>query len=127
MPTLIAEPSRIPVPGGKVIDEYVGRVASSTTSVSVARMRAPAGWSEPAQNPEFDEITLVLTGSVFVEHDGGTLEVRSGQAVITAKGERVRYFVGADGAEYVAICLPAFAPDLAHRDSHGDSHGEENA
>lgn len=116
MPTLIAEPSRIPVPGGKVIDEYVGRVASSTPSVSVAHMRAPAGWSEPAQTPEFDEITLVLRGSLLVEHDDGKLEVGSGQAVFTTKGERVRYSVGADGAEYVAICLPAFSPQLAHRE-----------
>lgn len=116
MPELIAAPARIPVPGGKVIDEYVGRVVSSTSSVSVAHMQAPAGWIEPAQAPDFDEITLVLRGSVRVEHDGGTLEVKAGQAVITHAGERVRYSVGAEGAEYVAVCLPAFAPDLAHRE-----------
>lgn len=115
MPKLVSAPARIPVPGGKIIDEYVGRVASSTSSVSVAHMRAPAGWSEPAQAPEFDEITLVLRGSVRVEHDRGSIEVRAGQAVITQAGERVQYAVGDDGAEYVAICLPAFAPDLAHR------------
>jgi len=116
MPKLVASPARIPVPGGKVIDEYVGRVASSMSSVSVAHMQAPAGWSEPAQAPDFDEITLVLRGSVRVEHEGGSLEVAAGQAVITAAGERVQYSVGDDGAEYVAICLPAFAPDLAHRE-----------
>jgi ethanolamine utilization protein EutQ (cupin superfamily) len=116
MPELMSAPSRIPVPGGKIIDEYVGRVATSTSSVSVAHMQAPAGWSEPAQAPEFDEITLVLKGSVAIEHDDGTLDVSAGQAVLTRAGERVRYAVGAAGAEYVAICLPAFAPDLAHRD-----------
>ncbi|MGH8890275.1 MAG: cupin domain-containing protein [Acidothermaceae bacterium] len=117
MPRLIAAPERIPVPGGKVIDEYVGRVATSTSSVSVAQMNAPAGWSEPAQTPEFAEITLVLKGSLSIEHEGGVLEVQAGQAVVTEAGERVRYFVGTEGAEYVAICLPAFAPDLARREA----------
>ena len=116
MPQLIASPSRIPVPGGKVIDEYVGRANSGTAEVSVAHMRAPAGWEEPAQAPDFDEVTLVLSGLVRVEHDGGTLEVAAGQAVLTRAGERVRYSVGDEGAEYVAVCLPAFAPDLAHRE-----------
>jgi mannose-6-phosphate isomerase-like protein (cupin superfamily) len=116
MPRLIAAPSRIPVPGGKLIDEYVGRVASATAGVSVAHMQAPAGWSEPAQAPEFDEITLVLKGSLRVDFDGGSLEVGAGQAVTAAQGERVRYSVGPQGAEYVAICLPAFAVELAHRD-----------
>ena len=116
MPQLIASPTRIPVPGGKLIDEYVGRVTSSTTSVSVAHMKAPAGWEEPAQTPEFDEVTLVLVGSVVVEHDGGSLEVAAGQAVITRSGERVRYRVGDEGAEYVAVCLPAFSPGTVHRD-----------
>jgi mannose-6-phosphate isomerase-like protein (cupin superfamily) len=99
-----------------VIDEYVGKVTSGTSAVSVAHMQAPPGWSEPAQTPEFDEITLVLRGSVVVEHDGGRLDVQAGQAVITRSGERVRYLVGDEGAEYVAVCLPAFDPDLAHRD-----------
>ncbi len=116
MPHLIEAPTRIPVPGGKVIDEYVGRVNSGTPTVSVAHMRAPAGWDEPAQTPEFDEVTLVLAGSVVVEHDEGSLEVRAGQAVLTRAGERVRYSVGEQGAEYVAVCLPAFAPELAHRE-----------
>ena len=115
MPEIVTAPTRIPVPGGKVIDEYVGRVTTGEAAVSVAHMKAPAGWQEPAQTPEFDEITLVLAGSVRVEHDGGVLEVPAGQAVVTRKGETVRYAVGEDGAEYVAVCLPAFAPDLAHR------------
>lgn len=116
MPQLIERPTRIPVPGGKVIDEYVGRVTSSTSSLSVAHMRAPAGWQEPPQTPEFDEVTLVLAGNVVVEHDDGELDVRAGQAVLTKAGERVRYRVGEQGAEYVAVCLPAFGPDLAHRE-----------
>ena len=116
MPELIEAPTRIPVPGGKVIDEYAGRVTTGTEQVSVAHMKAPAGWDEPAQTPEFDEITVVLAGRVDVAHDGGVLAVEAGQAVVTRAGERVRYSVGPDGAEYVAVCLPAFAPDLAHRD-----------
>jgi len=115
-PRLVDEPTRIPVPGGKVIDEYVGKATTGTGAVSVAHMRAPAGWDEPAQVPEFDEVTLVLAGSVVVEHDGGSLTVPAGQAVITRAGERVRYSVGPEGAEYVAVCLPAFDPDLAHRE-----------
>src|SRR5215210_977030 len=112
MPQLIESPTRIPVPGGKVIDEYVGLATSGEAAVSVAHMKAPAGWDEPAQSPDFDEVTLVLAGLVRVEHDGGTLEVPAGQAVVTRAGERVRYSVGDEGAEYVAVCLPAFAPDL---------------
>jgi quercetin dioxygenase-like cupin family protein len=119
MAELFPTPTRIPVPGGKVIDEHVGRVNSGTEHVSVAHMVAPANWSEPAQTPEFDEVTLVLRGSVVVEHDDGRIEVSAGQAVITRSGERVRYLVGDDGAEYVAVCLPAFDPDLAHRDPEG--------
>jgi mannose-6-phosphate isomerase-like protein (cupin superfamily) len=120
MPQLIPAPTRIPVPGGKVIDEYVGAVNTPQTllpsSVSVAHMNAPADWSEPFQAPEFGEVTVVLRGTVLVEHDGGRLEVGEGQAVVTAPGERVRYSTGADGAEYVAVCLPAFTPEAAHRD-----------
>jgi len=116
VPQLVPAPTRIPVPGGKTIDEYVGHVTTSTPEVSVAHMVAPAGWSEPAQTPAFDEITVVLRGTVRVEHDGGVLDVAAGQAVITRSGERVRYSTGDQGAEYVAVCLPAFAPDLAHRD-----------
>ncbi|WP_018347930.1 cupin domain-containing protein [Longispora albida] len=117
MPELIAKPTRIPVPGGKTIDEFVGRVNTGSAAVSVARMAAPGGWEEPAQTPEFDEITVVLTGTVRVEHDGGALDVKAGQAVLTRAGERVRYTTpGAEGAEYIAICLPAFGPDLVNRE-----------
>ena len=119
MPQLIEGPTRIPVPGGKVIDEYVGRATTATAEVSVAHMVAPAGWEEPAQAPEFDEVTVVLAGTVLVEHEGGTLEVSAGQAVLTRAGERVRYAVGSAGAEYVAVCLPAFAEELAHREDSG--------
>lgn len=120
MPQLISAPTRIPVPGGKVIDEYVGAVNTPTTalpgSVSVAHMNAPANWSEPFQAPEFGEVTVVLRGTVVVDHENGRLEVGAGQAVVTGPGERVRYSAGADGAEYVAVCLPAFTPEAAHRD-----------
>ena len=105
------------MPGGKVIDEYIGRVNSGTESVSVAQMTAPGGWHEPAQTPEFDEVTLVLHGSVRVEYDGGMIDVPAGQAILTRAGERVRYSCPEPGgAEYIAICLPAFAPELAHRE-----------
>lgn len=115
MPRLIGSPERIPVPGGKAIDEYVGRVNSGSENVSVARMNAPAGWTEPAQRPDFDEITLVLSGSVLVDCDGEQFRVGAGQALITFAGERVR-FATDEPADYVAICLPAFSPDLANRD-----------
>lgn len=116
MAQVIVEPARIPVPGGKQIDEYAGRVVSGDSSVSVAVMQAPPGWSEPAQQPDFDEITVVLSGSLVVASADGTLTVSSGQAVITRAGERVQYSVGPDGAHYVAVCIPAFELDLAHRD-----------
>jgi mannose-6-phosphate isomerase-like protein (cupin superfamily) len=121
MAELIPAPTRIPVPGGKVIDEYVGRVNSGSESVSVAHMQAPPGWSEPAQTPEFDEITLVLRGMVRVEvpaETGGikTLDVRAGQALLTPAGEKVRYSTGDEQTEYVAICLPAFSQELANRE-----------
>lgn len=117
MPTHVPAPTRIPVPGGKRIEEYVGRAHSHTAAVSVARMSAPGGWTEPAQAPGFDEVTLVLRGTVRVEHDGGVIDVRAGEAVLTAAGERVRYSSpDPDGAEYVAVCVPAFSPALAHRE-----------
>ena len=115
MPQLVQGPVRVPVPGGKLIDEYVGRASTGTEQVSVAHMRSPAGWEEPGQRPEFDEVTVVLAGAVHVEHDGGVLEVGAGQAVLTRAGERVRYTTP-EGAEYVAVCLPAFAPDTVHRE-----------
>lgn len=115
----IPAPTRIPVPGGKVIDEYVGRVNSATSAASVARMVAPANWTEPAQTPEFDEYTLVLRGEVQVEvFEPAYVRhlVPAGAAIITRAGERVRYSTGDQETEYVAVCLPAFAPDLAHRE-----------
>ncbi|MGH9614435.1 MAG: cupin domain-containing protein [Bryobacteraceae bacterium] len=116
MPTLIGGPTTIPVPGNKVIDEYVGRLNSSTTAVSIAHMRSPAGWSEPGQRPEFDEFTVVLGGRLRVEHEGGVLEVAAGQAVIANKGDWVRYSTP-EGAEYIAVCVPAFSPETVKRDS----------
>ena len=115
MPELIIEPTMIPVPGGKTIAEYVGQVKTGDSAVSVAVMHAPAGWSEPAQTPQFDEITLVLSGTIDVEHGDGTTSVSAGQALITRAGERVRYLTRED-AHYVAICLPAFSPDLVNRE-----------
>ena len=117
MTELIAKATRIPVPGGKVIDEYIGRVNSGETAVSVAHMVAPGGWEEPAQTPRFDEYTLVLRGKVRVEHSAGVTDVSAGQAIVTRAGERIRYTTPTgDGAEYVAICLPAFAPELSGRE-----------
>ena len=118
MPILISKPTRIPVPGGKLLDEFVGRVNSGTGAASVAHMKSPSGWTEPGQQPEFDEFTLVLRGTLRVEYQGGAMEVSGGQAVIAPKGEWVRYSTpGAEGAEYVAVCVPAFTLDAAHRDS----------
>jgi mannose-6-phosphate isomerase-like protein (cupin superfamily) len=119
MPRLIAAPHRIQAAGNKpkVIDEYVGRVATDTPGVSVAHMRSPSGWEEPGQRPDFDEYTVVLEGTLRVEHEGGVLEVAAGQAVITPAGEWVRYSTpGPEGASYIAVCLPAFSPDTVHRD-----------
>ncbi len=126
MAELISAPTRVPVPGGKVIDEYVGRVTTGTESVSVAHMVAPGGWSEPAQAPSFDEITVVLRGVIRVDvatPEGGvdTVEVPAGQAVVTRAGERVRYSTGRDETEYVAVCLPAFSPEASNRDD-GNEH-----
>jgi quercetin dioxygenase-like cupin family protein len=120
MPRLIDTPIVIAAAGNKPkrIEEFVGRVATRHTDVSVARMTSPAGWQEPGQRPQFEEITVVLRGLVRVEHAGGTIDVRAGQAVIAAAGEWVRYSTPeAAGAEYVAICLPAFSPQTVHRDA----------
>lgn len=119
MPERIEEPNRVTAAGEppKLIDEYVGRVNTGESRVSVAHMRSPSGWSEPGQRPEFDELTVVLHGTLVVEHEGGTFEVHAGQAVHARPGEWVRYSTpGPDGAEYVAVCLPAFSPDTVHRD-----------
>lgn len=118
MPRLIAEPAIIKSAGNKPkqIEEYAGRVNSGHGSISVARMRSPAGWQEPGQRPEFEEITVVLTGSLRVEYEGGEMTVNAGQAVVAAPGEWVRYSTP-HGAEYVAVCLPAFSIDTVHRDA----------
>ena len=120
MPTLISQPTRITAAGNKpkLIDEYIGRVNSKTSAASVAHMRSPQGWEEPGQKPEFDEFTVVLKGMLRVEHKSGTLDVDAGQAVIAHSGEWVRYSTPQDGgAEYIAVCLPAFSMDTVHRDS----------
>jgi mannose-6-phosphate isomerase-like protein (cupin superfamily) len=120
MPTLISQPTRITAAGNKpkLIDEYIGRVNSKTSAASVAHMRSPQGWEEPGQKPEFDEFTIVLKGMLRVEHKSGTLDVDAGQAVIAHSGEWVRYSTPQDGgAEYIAVCLPAFSMDTVHRDS----------
>src|SRR5580704_654987 len=119
MPTLIDNPVVVPAAGDppKQITEFVGRVATHEAAVSVARMVSPTGWKEPGQRPEFLEVTVVLRGSLRVEHEGGALDVRAGQAVITRPGEWIRYSTPEDGgAEYIAVCLPAFSPHLVHRD-----------
>lgn len=103
------------MPGGKLIDEHIGRVNSGDERLSIARMVAPPGWEEPAQTPAFTEYTVVLRGTVLVEHAGGTTEVSAGQTLVTEPGEKVRYSTGDEGAEYIAVCLPAFSPDTANR------------
>ncbi len=119
MPTFIEKPTRITAAGNKpkIIEEVVGRVNSKTDVLSLAHMRSPSGWVEPGQSPEFDEYTYVLKGALHVKHKGGEIVVRVGQAIITHKGEWVQYSTpGAEGAEYIAVCLPAFSPDTVHRD-----------
>jgi len=119
MPRLIAQPTVIQAAGNKPkrIEEFAGRVNSNHAGVSVARMVSPGGWVEPGQRPDFEEITLVLRGRLRVEHDGGAIDVAAGQAVVTSPGEWVRYSTpDPEGAEYVAVCLPAFSPATVHRD-----------
>lgn len=119
MPKLIAAPTIVTAAGNKPkrIEEYVGRVNTGHTAVSVARMVSPGGWQEPGQRPEFEEVTVVLRGLLRVEGPDGTLDVRAGQAIVTHAGEWVRYSTpDPDGAEYVAVCLPAFSPATVHRD-----------
>ena len=118
MPRLIAGPSIVTAAGNKPkrIEEFVGRVATGHENVSIARMVSPGGWEEPVQQPEFEEITIVLRGTVRVESEGGVHEVHAGQAFIALPGERVRYSTpGEEGAEYIAVCLPAFSPQTVHR------------
>jgi mannose-6-phosphate isomerase-like protein (cupin superfamily) len=119
MPILIEAPKIIAAAGNKPkrIEEFVGRVNSNTNAVSVARMVSPSGWVEPGQTPQFDEYTVVLRGVLRVESRDATVDVRAGQAITTPKGEWVRYSTpGDEGAEYIAVCLPAFSPDTVHRD-----------
>ncbi len=119
MPTLISQPTRIQAAGNKpkLIDEYIGRVNSKTSTASVAHMRSPQGWLEPGQTPEFEEFTIVLKGTLRVEHKGGSLDVLAGQAVVAHAGEWIRYSTPQEGgAEYIAVCLPAFSMDTVHRD-----------
>ena len=118
MPRHIATPTRIQAAGNppKLIEEFVGRVNSGTSAVSIAHMRSPGGWSEPRQRPEFHEYSIVLKGMLRVEHAGGSIDVEAGQAVIAAPGEWVRYSTPRpEGAEYVAVCIPAFSPQTVHR------------
>jgi ethanolamine utilization protein EutQ (cupin superfamily) len=118
-PVLIAKPARVAAAGTKpkLIDEYIGRVNSDTHPLSVAHMRSPAGWVEPGQTPDFDEFTIVLEGLLRVEYQGGVIDVHAGQAIVTLKGEWVRYSTpDENGAQYIAVCSPAFTLDAAHRD-----------
>jgi len=120
MPELISAPSIIEAAGTKPkrIEEYAGRVRTNHSAISVARMVSPSGWEEPGQRPDFEEITVVLAGALRVEFEGGELEVKPGQAVITRPGEWVRYSTPhPDGAQYLAACLPAFSPETVHRDA----------
>lgn len=119
MPRFIAKPAVIAAAGNKPkrIEEFVGRVNSGHSTLSVARMQSPEGWVEPGQTPEFEECTIVLQGCLRVEFDGGSMDVGAGQGIVTAPGEWVRYSTPfAGGAEYIAVCLPAFAPEMVHRD-----------
>ena len=119
MPQHITAPTQIPAPGGKTIEEHVGRLNTGTEALSVAHMVAPPGWSEPAQAPTFDEVTIVLRGTMRVEHEGGHLDVGPGETVLCRPGERVRYLnpSGSEACEYWAVCAPAFSPDTVHRDA----------
>ncbi len=119
VPTLIQSATRIPAAGNalKLIDEYIGRVNSKTPEISIAHMRAPAGWQEPGQRPDFTEYTIVLRGTLRVEHEGGVIDVAAGQAIIARPGEWIRYSTPTeDGAEYIAVCMPAFDIATVHRD-----------
>lgn len=117
MPRKTSTPTRIPVPGNKLIEEYVGRVHTETTSLSVAHMIAPPGWSEPYQTPAFDEVTIVVRGTMRIEHDGMKIDIYAGETVLVEAGERIRYSNPfSEESEYWAVCVPAFSPDTAHRE-----------
>lgn len=120
MPTLIPQPTEVAAAGNKpkIIREHIGRVNSDTQALSIAHMQSPPGWVEPGQTPEFDEYTIVVRGTLRVEHERGAIEVNAGQAVIAHRGEWVRYSTpGSEGAEYIAVCVPAFSPESVHRDA----------
>ena len=120
MATLITQPAVVEAAGNKpkIIEEFIGRVNSGTRTISIARMRSPSGWTEPGQTPEFDEYTVVLQGELLVTTMNHSMHVKAGQAVITSKGEWVQYSTpGPDGAEYIAVCLPAFSAGTVHRES----------
>ena len=118
MPTFIERPTQIPAVGNKpkIIEEFIGQVNSQTSQVSIARMQSPAGWQEPGQRPEFDEYTIVLSGSLLVEFGGGQHHVHAGQAIIAHAGEWVRYSSPQEDAQYIAVCLPGFSPQTVNRD-----------
>jgi mannose-6-phosphate isomerase-like protein (cupin superfamily) len=120
MPTMIKSPSIIKAAGNKpkIIEEFIGRVNSKTKELSIARMKSPEGWVEPGQKPEFDEFTIVLKGSLKVETKNDSFEVKAGEAIITHKGEWIRYSTPLpEGAEYIAVCVPAFSPETVNRDN----------
>lgn len=124
MPRLIEAPKAVRAAGSKpkIIEEYIGRVNTDTPHLSIAHMKSPGGWEEPGQQPEFDEYTLVLRGLLRVKTKGNTLDVKAGQAVMVNRGEWVRYSTPDDeGAEYIAVCIPAFSPETVHRDSSSQS------
>ncbi|MCW8811573.1 MAG: cupin [Ignavibacteriaceae bacterium] len=118
MPTIIKSPTKIEAAGNKpkLIEEFIGKVNSSNKQISIAKMKSPEGWEEPGQTPEFDEYTIVLKGMLRVETKTGTLDIKAGQAIITNKGEWIKYSTPNEGAEYIAVCLPAFSPETVHRD-----------
>ncbi len=120
MPTLIKKPTIIEAAGNKPkkIEEFIGKVNTDNSQISIARMTSPGGWTEPAQSPEFDEYTIVLTGTLVAEHKEGSLRVNAGEAILTKAGEWVRYSTPEpEGAQYIAVCLPAFTPDSVHRET----------
>jgi mannose-6-phosphate isomerase-like protein (cupin superfamily) len=122
MPTHIRGPQRIAAVGNpaKLIEEYVGRVNTATNAISIARMKSPPGWTEPGQRPDFDEFSVVLSGMLRVTHSEGVIDVCAGEAVVAHRSEWVRYSTpGSEGAEYLAICVPAFSPETVHRDADG--------
>ena len=119
MPTIIKSPSIIKAAGNKpkIIEEFIGNVNSQNSEISIAKMKSPSGWKEPGQKPDFDEFTIVLKGSLLVETERENFKINAGEAIITHKGEWVRYSTPVkDGAEYIAVCLPAFSPETVHRD-----------